>query len=95
MKKKKKISIAFFSLDACVKKFYLDVSQTFFSVPHLKLDREWPSSILMDFLWLFTASWRHIKKSYPCLVCGHFDLYFMPGMADFATAALLRRIEDA
>ena len=33
-------------------------------------------------------------KSYPFLVL-HFELYFQPGMPDFATAVLLIRIEGA
>ena len=37
--------------------FYPDGSQTFFSVRHRKLDTEWPSSILTDFLLLCTAYW--------------------------------------
>ena len=38
------------------------------------------------------ASWS--EKNYPCLIW-HFDLYFKPGMQNFATAALFRRIEVA
>ena len=32
------------------------------------------------------------QKKYPCLVC-HFDIHIKPGMPDFATAAMLRRIK--
>ena len=67
--KRNKILIAFvyflFALLALKKSFYPNVSQTFFSVLHQKLDTEWPSCCLLH---LGEISEKVIHASYDTLI---------------------------